>query len=71
MAEAEKTSKFVTVEGAAEMLGLRPATIRQWVWRRQIEVVRVGRSVRIRRAALDALVARGTTPALERRGEAE
>ena len=65
----EKLSKFLTIEQVAETLGLRPGTIRQWVWRRQIEVVRVGRSVRIRGAVVEHLIEAGTTPALGPRAE--
>jgi excisionase family DNA binding protein len=55
------------VTAAAEYLGVRPATIRHWVWRRQIDTVRIGRCVRIPQEALDRIIERGTTPALEPR----
>jgi excisionase family DNA binding protein len=40
-------SKLLTVVEAAEVLRIKPATIRAWVLRRKINSFRVGRSVRI------------------------
>ena len=40
-------------------------TLRQWVWRRKIETVRIGNAVCIPVDVLDTLIARGTTPAIE------
>ena len=59
--------KLLTVEQAAQMLSLRPATIRDWIWRRKIETIRIGRAVRIPEAQIEALIERGTVPALEAR----
>jgi excisionase family DNA binding protein len=39
-------------------------TLRDWIWRRKIEVVRVGRCVCVSQDALDAIIQRGTLPAL-------
>ena len=41
------TMTLLTVAQAAERLGLKPATIRFWIWRRKIRFVRIGRAVRI------------------------
>ena len=57
----------LSIPDAAAYLGVRPSTIRQWVWRRKIDTVRIGRCVRIPQAALDRVVERGTLPALENR----
>lgn len=46
---------------------VKAATFRQWIWRRQIETVRIGRAVCIPQDALDKLIDRGTVPALESR----
>jgi excisionase family DNA binding protein len=35
-------------------------TLRDWIWRRKIEVVRVGRCVCVSQDALDAVIQRGT-----------
>ena len=45
---------------------VKAATLRQWVWRRQIEYVHIGRAVCIPQDALDRLIDTGTVPALER-----
>lgn len=49
---------------AAGILGISISTMRSWVWMRRIEVVRVGRSVRVRKDTLEALVNAGSVPAL-------
>jgi len=56
-----------TVEQFAAAVGLKPTTIRQKVWRRQIEFVRVGRAIRFRPQTAEKLIAEGTVPALEER----
>ena len=60
--------KLFRIPAAAEYLGdvVKPSTIRQWIWRRQIETVRIGRCVAIPQEALDRIIERGTIPALER-----
>jgi excisionase family DNA binding protein len=57
--------RLLTVPEAAERLGLKPKTIRFWVWRRQIETVRVGRAVRISEHVVNQLIEQGTLPALK------
>jgi excisionase family DNA binding protein len=51
----------------AAATGWKPATVRQKVWRREIEFVRMGRSIRFKRETAEKLIERGTVPALERR----
>ena len=60
--------KLLRIPAAVEYMGgvVTAATIRQWVWRRKIETVRIGRAVCIPSDALDKLIERGTLPALER-----
>lgn len=60
-------SKLLTVNEAAHQLGVKPATVRSWIWKRQIEYVKVSRSVRIPAEAVKKMIERGTVPALERR----
>lgn len=60
-------SKLLTVAQFAEEVGLKPATVRQKVWRREIEFVRVGRCIRFKRETAEKLIQAGTIPALERR----
>ncbi len=59
--------RLLTVAQAARELAIRPKTVRQWIWRRRIVSVRVGRCVRIPADAVDALIERGTVPAVEER----
>ncbi len=62
------TMTLLTVAQAAERLGLKPATIRFWIWRRKIRFVRIGRAVRIPESTVQEIIERGTVPA--RRGSA-
>jgi len=63
MNQPTKPTKLFGIAEGAEMLGLKPATLRDWVWRRKIEFVRVGRCIRFREEALRAVIERGTVPA--------
>ena len=56
---------LMTVEQFADAVGLRPATVRQKVWRREIEFVRIGRAIRFRPETVEKLIEAGTVPALE------
>lgn len=56
--------KMLTASEAAEMLGLRPATIRSWIWKRQIRYVKVSRSVRIPADEVQRMIESGTRPAM-------
>jgi excisionase family DNA binding protein len=56
---------LMTVEQFAEAVGLRPATVRQKVWRREIEFVRIGRAIRFKPETAEKLIEEGTIPPLE------
>jgi excisionase family DNA binding protein len=58
--------KMLTVEEFAAEVGWKPSTVRQKVWRREIEFVRMGRSIRFKRETAEKLIEAGTIPALER-----
>jgi excisionase family DNA binding protein len=58
--------RLLKVPVAAEWLGLSEKTLRFWIWQGKIEVVRVGRAVRISEDVVRQLIERGTVPA--RRG---
>jgi len=58
---------LLTVEQFAEAVGLRPATVRQKVWRREIEFVRIGRAIRFKPETAEKMIDAGTVPALEQR----
>jgi excisionase family DNA binding protein len=59
--------KLFRLPAAVDYLGgaVKLATLRQWVWRRKIEYVHIGRAVCIPQDALDKLIEHGTVPALE------
>ena len=61
---SEKPSvQLVTIEKAAEALGLKPPTLRAWMARRKIGFVRLGREVRIPESEISRLIEAGFTPA--------
>jgi len=54
---------LLTVEAAAEQLGMSVGTLRNWLSMRRIEYVKVGRLTRIRQSALDRFIAEHTISA--------
>ena len=58
------TQKLVTVQEAAALLTLSPNTLRAWITERRIEVVRLGRCVRIPMEAIDRLIDGGRVEAV-------
>ena len=56
------TSDCLTVREAAKRLGLQESTIRKWILQRRVGVVRLGRSVRLRAADLDKMLAEAYRP---------
>jgi excisionase family DNA binding protein len=59
----EKRKKLLTIPESAERSGLKPATMRFWVWTRKIEHVKIGRAVRIPEHAIERIIEQGTVPA--------
>jgi len=57
---------MLTISEAARALGVRPATIRSWIWKRQIEYVKVSRSVRIPATVVQQIIKNGTRPVVDR-----
>ena len=57
--------KLLTVAETAAELGLKPKTIRQKIWRREIEYQKIGGAIRIRSDVIDRIIADSTIPALE------
>lgn len=55
--------RLLTILEASERLGLKPATVRFWIWTRKIEHVKVGRAVRVREDTIQQLIRAGTIPA--------
>jgi excisionase family DNA binding protein len=58
-------TQLLTVQRAAEMLGLKAATVRAWLYGRRLPYVRCGRSVRIPLDAITEFIQRNTVPARE------
>lgn len=64
----EKRSRLLAVDEAAERLGVKPATIRSWILRREkLEIVKVGRLVRITEKSVDRFIDDNTIPPKEDR----
>jgi excisionase family DNA binding protein len=59
------TPKLLTVGEFAAEVGWKPSTVRQKIWRRELEYVKLGRSVRLKPETAQRLIERGTVPALE------
>jgi excisionase family DNA binding protein len=56
--------EFLTVPEAAELLRLRPSTLRSWILNRKIGYIKLGpRAVRFRRSDLEALMTGSSVPA--------
>ncbi len=58
-------NRLLTVDELAERTGWKTKTIRQKVWRRELEFVKLGRSIRFREEAINRLIERSIVPALE------
>lgn len=59
------------IKGAAEMLGVKPSTIRAWCLRRKLRYFKSGRCVRFKREWLEQFIEQNTTaPALDRNRKA-
>jgi excisionase family DNA binding protein len=55
--------KLLTVAEAAERLGVKPSTIRAWILRREkLEIVKLGRCVRITERSVQKLIDDNTIP---------
>ena len=57
-------SKLMNVDEFASVLGWKPATVRQKVWRREIEYIKIGRSIRFKPETAEKLIEAGTVPPL-------
>ena len=61
----QEFGRLLTVEEAAEVLGLRVSTIRRMILERRVDTVRPSkRSVRIPEAAIDRILQTGFRPAV-------
>ena len=53
-------TRLLTLKEAADRLAISLPTIRSWVWQRRIEIVKIGRCVRIREEVISDLIATNT-----------
>jgi excisionase family DNA binding protein len=61
-------TRLLRVEEAANLLAVKPSTVRAWLLRRRIGKVRIGRrAVRIPTGEVERIIAEGTIPAREPR----
>ncbi len=59
----EEERRLLKVSEAAQRLGLKQSTIRAWILRRaHLEVVKLGRSVRITSESVERLIERNKIP---------
>jgi excisionase family DNA binding protein len=56
-------NKLLTVDEVAALLRVRPSCIRRWISERKIEIVHVGRLVRVQRSEVTRVIEQGTQPA--------
>jgi excisionase family DNA binding protein len=57
-------AEMLTVSQAAQALGVKPATVRSWIWKRQIEYVKLSRAVRIPAEEVQRMIERGRRHAI-------
>jgi excisionase family DNA binding protein len=55
-------SGLMNIRESADALGCSVATLRSWVWKRQIETVRVGRAIRFKPATIQQIIDENTVP---------
>lgn len=55
-----------SIDYAAQRLGVKPTAVRSWIYRRDIEFIKVGRLVRIADDVIERLITEGTVPARKR-----
>jgi excisionase family DNA binding protein len=58
---------LLTVREVACATGWKESTIRQKVWLREIEYIKLGRSIRFRPETIESLIQQGTVPVLPER----
>jgi excisionase family DNA binding protein len=58
-------ARLLRVPEASVRLSLRESTVRRMILERRIDVVRIGKAVRIPESCVEAIIARGYSPAVE------
>jgi hypothetical protein len=65
-----RVSPLLTEQQAADLIGLKVATLRRWRWQgRALEFVKIGAAVRYELKVLEAFVAAGRRTSTSDRGE--
>jgi excisionase family DNA binding protein len=59
-----RNEKLLTIEQAADLLGLRPVTVRMWAAARKITRCKIGRAVRIPESEIERIITSTKIPAL-------
>lgn len=57
--------EILTVDQVSELLNVKPATIRSWVFHRRIPFLKIGGLVRFDRRDIDAMLADARHPAID------
>jgi excisionase family DNA binding protein len=60
-------TRLLTMDEVARVTGWKPATIRQKVWRREIDYIKLGRNIRFKEEVIARLIEGSAVPALEAR----
>lgn len=55
--------ELLTLPEAAGILKLKVSTLRAWILRRKVPYIKLGRSIRLRRSDIDALIEDALVPA--------
>lgn len=58
-----RDNSLLSIAEASEVMRLRPSTLRDWIWKRQIPHVKLGGRVFLRRSDIDALIENSVVPA--------
>ena len=64
-----ENTELLTVSEFANALRVRPSCIRRWIREEKVEVVHVGRLVRVPQAEVARIISIGTRPAKPSRGK--
>jgi excisionase family DNA binding protein len=62
---AAHSGPLLSIADAAEYLGVRPGTLRNWLSARRLTYVKVGRLTKLSKDALDEFIAANTMDALQ------
>ncbi len=57
-------SDLMDIREAAKYLKLKVPTLRKWRFERKLSIYKIGRTVRFKKADLDALIAKSCLPAM-------